>query len=306
MSGLLRFLPVYQTRVWGGRSLETLFHRTLPSGDPIGESWELSARDEAPSRDADGTTLAAHWTEHRDWFGKDAPAGDRFPLLVKLLDARDDLSLQVHPPAALAPSLGGEPKTEAWVFLHCEPGAAIYAGLKAGVTRATFEQAIAEGRVAECFHRIEPRVGDVMFLPSGRVHAIGAGNVILEVQQNSDTTYRVYDWDRVGLDGKPRELHVEASLKCIDFDDHEPALAVRDGACLVKCDLFSIWEWTESSTAEIATAFAGRFASVFVMDGRLEIAGEELGQGDSAVVKAGDAFASARWLEVGRAFVSGF
>jgi mannose-6-phosphate isomerase len=145
-------------------------------------------------------------------------------LLVKIIDAQDKLSLQVHPPANIAAKLGGEPKTEMWYVAEAAPGAEIFVGLKHGVTRAEFERHIADGTVAECFHRIESKKDAALFLPSGRVHAIGGGNVIFEVQQNSDTTYRVYDWHRVGLDGKPRELHVAQSLASIDFNDFEPRL----------------------------------------------------------------------------------
>src|SRR5450755_101752 len=157
--------------------------------------------------------------------GNAKPAGGNpFPLLSKNPDAREKLSLQVHPPANKAAALGGEPKTEMWHIAEAAPGAELYAGLKRGVTRAAFEKKIQTGGVAECFHRLPVRVGDTMFLPSGRVHAIGDGLVIFEIQQNSDTTYRVFDWNRVDLDGKPRELHIAQSLASIDFNDFEPKL----------------------------------------------------------------------------------
>jgi len=159
-----------------------------------------------------------------DLLGEARPQGGRFPLLIKILDAQDKLSLQVHPPPAIAAELGGEPKTEMWYVAEAAPGAELYVGLKRGVTRAEFEQRIVAGTVAECFHRVSVRSGDAMFLPSGRVHALGVGLVIFEIQQNSDTTYRVFDWNRLGLDGKPRELHVPQSLASIDFDDYEPSL----------------------------------------------------------------------------------
>ena len=127
-------------------------------------------------------------------------------------------------PASKAAELKGEPKTEMWFIADAAPGAELFVGLKRGVTRAEFEKKIADGSVAECFHRVPVRAGDTMFLPSGRVHAIGAGLVIFEIQQNSDTTYRVFDWNRIGLDGKPRELHVAQSLASIDFNDFEPKL----------------------------------------------------------------------------------
>lgn len=152
-----------------------------------------------------------------------APAGS-FPVLIKILDAQETLSVQVHPPARLAKELGGEPKTEMWFITHTMPEAALYVGLKNGVTRHDFEQHIATGTVADALHKVETKTGDCMMLPSGRLHAIGAGNVLFEIQQNSDTTYRVFDWNRLGLDGKPRELHVPQSLASIDFDDFEPSL----------------------------------------------------------------------------------
>lgn len=235
-SSLLHFSPLYQTRVWGGRRLETVLGRTLPDDRPFGEAWELVDREREQSVVASGpwagTTLHALWADHRAAvFGRaHASAGAaRFPLLIKILDCVDDLSIQVHPPAAVAPSLGGEPKTEMWYVAHADPGAHIYAGLRAGVTRTSFERALADGSVASQVHRIEARTGDSLFVPSGRLHALGAGLLIYEIQQSSDTTYRVFDWNRLGLDGRPRELHVPQSLACIDFDDLEPALDRTDG-----------------------------------------------------------------------------
>ncbi len=234
--GLLHFAPIYQTRVWGGRRLETVLARELPDAQPYGESWELVDR---PSEQSVvtagplvGATLHELWTEHRvPVFGEAyaSATSSRFPLLIKVLDCVDDLSIQVHPPAVIAPSLGGEPKTEMWYVAHADPGARIYAGLRAGVSRADFEQALAGGSVADAVHRIEARTGASLFVPSGRLHALGAGLLIYEIQQNSDTTYRVFDWNRLGLDGQPRTLHVEQSLACIDFDDVEPSLAETDG-----------------------------------------------------------------------------
>ena len=234
----LRFQPIFKERVWGGRDLEELYQKTLPPNVPIGESWEITDRPEGVSVVANGPLNGKdlRWLmEHRtgELLGSVRPQAGRFPLLVKILDAQEKLSLQVHPPAAIAPQLGGEPKTEMWYVAHARPGAELYVGLRRGVTRAEFQRKIKDGSVAECFHRLPVQGGDVMFLPSGRVHAIGAGIVIFEIQQNSDTTYRVFDWNRVGLDGKPRDLHVEQSLRCINFDDFEPALirgAIEPGA----------------------------------------------------------------------------
>lgn len=132
--------------------------------------------------------------------------------------------MQVHPPAAIAASLGGEPKTEMWYVANAGPGAELFVGLKSGVTRAEFEQKIASQTVAECFHRIPVTAGDSVFLQSGRVHALGANIMIFEVQQNSDTTYRVFDWNRVDASGKRRDLHIAQSLASIDFNDFQPGL----------------------------------------------------------------------------------
>jgi mannose-6-phosphate isomerase len=224
------FQPIFKERVWGGREIERLYGKKLPPGAPIGESWEISDRPGDASVIANGPFAGKNlrWlmeNHARELLGDAKAAGRyRFPLLCKILDARDKLSLQVHPPGNKAAELGGEPKTEMWFIADAAPGAELYVGLKRGVTRAEFERKIRDGSVAECFHRLPVKPGDSMFLPSGRVHAIGAGLVIFEIQQNSDTTYRVFDWNRVGLDGQPRELHVVESLASIDFGDFEPPL----------------------------------------------------------------------------------
>jgi len=249
----LSFRPTFKQRVWGGRELERLYHKPLPPGVPIGESWEISDRQGDVSVVVNGPLAGKdlRWLmEHHgtDLLGDAQPLSGRFPLLVKILDAQEKLSLQVHPPAATASALGAEPKTEMWYVAEAAPGAELYVGLKRGVTRAEFERKVQDGTVAECFHRVSVQAGDAMFLPSGRVHALGAGLVVFEIQQNSDTTYRVFDWNRLGLDGKPRELHIPQSLASIDFSDYEPSLAprasARDGAhkvrLLVSDPLFTV------------------------------------------------------------------
>ena len=223
------FHPILKERVWGGRKLESLYHKPLPPDVPIGESWEITDRPEGVSVIANGPLAGKNlrWLMEQhaaDLFGAAHPIPKTFPLLVKILDAREKLSLQVHPPTALAAQLGGEPKTEMWYFTECTPEAGLFVGLKRGVTREEFEQKIADGTVADCFHHVGVQAGDAMFLPSGRVHALGAGSVLFEIQQNSDTTYRVFDWNRTGLDGKPRDLHIAQSLASIDFNDFEPPL----------------------------------------------------------------------------------
>jgi mannose-6-phosphate isomerase len=225
----LTFHPLFKERVWGGRNFERLYQKSLPPTIPIGESWEITDRPEGVSVIANGPLAGKdlRWLmEHyrHELLGDAADCAGRFPLLIKLLDAQDALSLQVHPPASVAARLQGEPKTEMWYIADAQPGACLFVGLKAGVTPADFEQAIQRGTVADCVQRVPVKTGDAMFLPSGRLHAIGAGLVIFEIQQSSDTTYRVFDWNRAGFDGKPRELHVTQSLGSIDFHDIEPSL----------------------------------------------------------------------------------
>jgi mannose-6-phosphate isomerase len=203
--------------------------RALPpaSEGPIGESWEIVDRPEAQSVVRGGTlngfSLRRVITEHgADIMGPKWPATKAFPVLVKWLDCRERLSLQVHPPASVAQELKGQSKTENWYIAHTAPDAHLIVGLKRGVTREKFERAITDGTVEDCVHHFKVAAGDSILVHSGQVHAIDAGNLILEIQENSDTTFRVYDWGRVGLDGLPRKLHVAESLRSIDWNDFEP------------------------------------------------------------------------------------
>ena len=226
-----KFIPTPIERVWGGDALKR-YGKPVPAGKRIGESWEISDRDDVQSVVANGPDagktlrqlIQAHGAQ---LLGSNCDKAGRFPLLIKLLDARERLSLQVHPPAAVAAKLGGEPKTEMWYVLEAEPDAHLIAGLRRGVKRADFIRALVQHpdaiKLEDCIYRFPVSAGDCFFVPSGRMHAIDAGVVLVEIQQNSDTTYRVYDWGRVGLDGKPRQLHVKESLACIDFQDFEPA-----------------------------------------------------------------------------------
>jgi len=312
---ILTFAPLYQTRVWGGRRLETLFGRKLPdAGTPYGESWEISDREleQSVCTLPDGLRVSLHelWTQHREAvFGKRLMqhSSPTYPLLMKILDACDDLSIQVHPPAAVASELGGEPKTEMWFVLHADPGAKIYAGLRGGMTREVFEESIRTGSVADTVQMLEPRAGDCLFIPSGLIHAIGAGLVIYEVQQNSDTTYRVFDWNRVGLDGKPRALHVQESLASIDFTSSPPSFQKADSqGRLIACEFFEIREADSSPVTRLGKA--GEHLVVAMIEGQMTAAGKTLRAGEFALVpaclgddargikKAGEG--NARWLEI--------
>ena len=244
---LMSFTPLYMERVWGGRGLELKLGRKLPEGKVIGESWELVDREGEQSVVAEGTHKGKTIRElleggAADILGPGREGSRPFPILIKWLDCQDRLSLQVHPPAAIAPILGGEPKTENWYIADCDEDASLIVGLKQGVTREQFTKALKDNKVAACVHRFPVKPGDSILVESGRMHAIDAGNLILEIQQNSDTTYRVYDWGRVGLDGAPRQLHLEESLQSIDFDDYEPeTLKIVPGAqTLADCKEFRI------------------------------------------------------------------
>ncbi len=224
---IIKFIPLYQERVWGGRDLEKHLQRSLPKSGVFGESWEVVDRPEAQSVVANGeysgNTLRTLIKEHAATIMGPSWNPERtFPILVKWLDCQERLSLQVHPPMRIAPELKGEPKTECWFIAECAEGAGLLAGLRKGVTQKTFEDALAKNELEPLCHRFPIHKGDHIFIPSGRIHAIDAGNLILEIQQNSDTTYRVYDWGRVGLDGKPRQLHINQSIQSIDFTDFEP------------------------------------------------------------------------------------
>ncbi len=270
----LRFTPLYMQRVWGGRELERQYGRQLPDAAPYGESWEIVDREDEQSIVADGplagTSLHELWTTRRDEiFGAGMPDTPRFPLLIKVLDARDDLSIQVHPPAAIAPALGGEPKTEMWYIADADPGATLYVGLRAGITREEFETAIRAGSVAEVVHAIRPATGESIFIPSGRLHAIGGGFLIHEIQQNSDTTYRVFDWNRMGLDGKPRQLHVEESLRSIDFNDYEPGMDRPDGTVIAECGHFRVEKLELTEGEGFSNPDARRFSIISIAEGRV-------------------------------------
>ena len=251
----LRFKPLYRQYIWGGCKFQALFGRDLPPGETFAESWETVDHDEDQSivefGPLAGKTL--HELVSSDPVGFFGAADSakrltqvkgRFPLLMKYLDAKLPLSVQVHPDDEAAarlnpPDLG---KTEAWLVLHSEPGSKIYSGLKEGVGRATFEKAIREGTAEECLHCFEPAAGDCLFIRAGTVHALGAGSVVLEIQEASDTTFRLYDWNRVGTDGKPRPLHIEQGLAAVDFtlgpvNPTRPDASL-DSVNLVTCDWF--------------------------------------------------------------------
>ncbi|MDZ7615986.1 MAG: type I phosphomannose isomerase catalytic subunit [Patescibacteria group bacterium] len=282
----LRFQPILKQYLWGGRRLGLLLNKPLGQGEDYAESWEVVDHGEDQSvvdcGPLAGMTLGQLTRERgEELLGCPNPLG-RFPLLLKFLDARKTLSVQVHPndeqAAMQTPPDAG--KTEAWVVLAAEPGSLIYAGLKPDVDLAALRQAIHEGTCEQLLHRFEPAVGDCVFLPAGTVHALGAGIVVAEIQQSSNTTYRLFDWNRMGPDGKPRQLHVEEALRVVDL---QRGPVVPRCPCagrppwrelLVECDLFHL-QRTRLTTARL---FGGdhRCQIVSVLEGTVRVAADSL------------------------------
>lgn len=298
MHELLRFEPLYQERVWGGRGLESALGRKLPGKKPIGEAWEIVDRPEAQSLVSQGrhsgkTLRQLIETHAADLMGPGWDQKKPFPILVKWLDCRERLSLQVHPPAAIAPQLKGEPKTETWYIADTQPGASLLVGLKKGVAREQFEQALKDNALEPLVHRFPVAEGDSILVRSGQIHAIDAGNLILEIQQNSDTTYRVYDWGRVGLDGKPRQLHVKESLASIKWDDFEPApvRAAPTSGVIAECEEFRIRR-VVLDPGEALPFEAGEQPRILsVVTGELQGPGKHvLARGENAVLPYAGAF----------------
>jgi mannose-6-phosphate isomerase len=284
----LTFRPIFMERIWGARRIETEFGKKLPPNVKIGESWEIVDRPEAQSIVANGPlkgkTLHDLWTQDRQSIFGNVPEAPRFPLLIKLLDAHEKLSLQVHPPEKVASILGGEPKTEFWYVVAADSGAELFLGLREPITRDQFEKALREGTAADYVHKIRVKPGDAVFLPSGRIHAVGAGNLLIEIQQNSDTTYRVFDWNRVDDKGKPRQLHIQQALQCINFKDVAPKLVEPQGELLVRHELFEIQKWNLDSPRKSAPL--GQFAVVCCLTGQLACANVDLAPGEFFLVPA--------------------
>lgn len=241
----LKFKSIYKERIWGGRSLHTLFAKDLPEDVKIGESWELADLPDDKSVVTNGPltgkTLRDVVLEQTQALTGQTDSPLPFPLLIKLLDAQDVLSVQVHPDHATCERTGqGDPKTECWYIIDAEPGACIYKGLRPGVTKTQFKDAIENGTVEDLLIKLPVQVGECHFLPTGTVHAIGAGLLIAEIQQPSDTTYRVFDWNRVDDRGQARELHIDQALDSIHFDPSDDDLTVKSIGRLVDCEFFRV------------------------------------------------------------------
>lgn len=297
----LVFEPVYKDYIWGGDWIIRKYGRSAPPG-VYAESWEVSDREDGMSVVRGGPMAGRSLRDAiREWGAallgsrvRDA----RFPLLIKLIDSRERLSVQVHPDDASAARHGGEAKTEMWYVLDCEPGAGVFAGLKPGVDAGAFQRAMEEKRFRDILTRVPVKAGDAIFIPGGLVHAIDAGCLLLEVQQNSNTTYRIYDWDRVGPDGKSRPLHIAEAMKVIRWDLGDaarvtpkplPAANGNTRALVVESPYFRVEKIALAGPQDVS-GDGSAFQVVFVVSGNARIvwggASEALPPGTSCLVPA--------------------
>ncbi len=301
----LRFAPVYFEKVWGDHRFATVMGRDVPSTQTLGESWEVSDHPHGKSVIVNGPL---HGTTLHDLMRRAPEAllgahvltrrAEVFPLLVKYLDANDSLSVQVHPDDAYALAHEGElGKTEMWYVLHADPDATLIAGLREGVTREEFQRALALGHPADLLHRLPVKTGDALLIPAGRIHALLPGLLILEIQENSDTTYRLYDWDRPGLDGQPRPLHIEQAMAVANWADYQvqpvvervELLGINRRSQLAACEYFVVDKYVLAG--ECVFAFPGdRFHILNCVAGRAALTwtggSELLHYGDSMLIPA--------------------
>jgi mannose-6-phosphate isomerase len=278
----LRFDPIYQYRLWGGRRLADLLTKKLPAG-PVGEAWVLSDRDDHASHVSDGAlkgrTIAQLLAQFpHEVMGRLAGKFARFPLLLKFLDAEKMLSVQVHPH-------GKNGKTEAWVVLEAGADSRIYAGLSHGTTENDLRSAVANGTVAEKLESFHPATGDAFFIPGGTVHSLGGGVVVFEVQQNSDVTYRLYDWGHIDENtGTTRPLQVEQALEAVNFSANEGGFAKPAGQNLIDCTYFDVSRISGNSPFPVGKASVPSVLVCTEGVGRIE--GGETGY----AVKKGDVY----------------
>ena len=284
----LKFRPIFKERIWGGQKLRE-FGKDIPAGKKIGESWELADLPDDKSiisnGELAGQTLGSVIEKYPKEITGDEKVWRPFPLLIKLLDAEGILSVQVHPDEQTCERLGkGEPKTECWYIIAAAPGAVIYKGLKKGVSKDKFAEAIKEGSVAELLAKVAVEAGQCHFLPAGTAHSIGAGLLIAEIQTPSDTTYRVFDFNRVDDAGKARELHIEEALESIHFGACRDNLSVTTAGRLVDCEYFKVDKGRQAKGSELRLS-VGRMKTLVILAGSGTILGAE---GNPVEFKAGD------------------
>jgi mannose-6-phosphate isomerase len=272
-----RLEPTFSLRPWGIRSLAPLFPEKINLAEPIGEAWMTGNESRFVDGAFAGKTLGEAWPAMPpEWTGASLDRGAAFPLLVKFIFSEDKLSVQVHPDDAYAAKHenGGRGKTEMWYAMNARPGAEVLAGLRPEVTRESFEKAIAAGTAEDCLVHVPVRAGDVVFVPAGTTHTIGAGLVLCEIQQQSDTTYRVYDYNRRDVKGNTRELHIEKALEVIRFGEQlggkiTPVLTESDGVAktyFVACPYFATAKWEFAGRAAASTS-RERFELLIFLEG---------------------------------------
>ena len=288
-----KIIPALKSYIWGGNKLKNEFN-VKSDAETIAEAWSLSVHPDGTSMLENGLSLQEYLEENSAYTGKNSEKFERFPLLIKLIDASDNLSVQVHPDDEYALSNEGEyGKTEMWYIADCDEDAFIYYGFNRNVSREEYEKAIADNTVEDILNRVKVKKGDMFFIPSGTVHAIGKGNVICEIQQNSNTTYRVYDYDRRDKNGNARELHIEKAvevsnlsktsgkaeiLKTEEFDGYKKTY-------LGGCKYFASEKYEVESSAMVEITDMS-FNCLTVLEGECEIAGIEAKKGESVFVPA--------------------
>ncbi len=294
----VKLSPAFKDYIWGGDKLKRKFNKQSPL-EKIAESWELSAHKDGQSVIADGEYRGLTLQEYlmvqgEHILGTCCEKYNYFPLLIKLIDAKGDLSVQVHPSDAYALKHEGEyGKTEMWYILDCEEGASLYYGFAESITREVYEAAIREGKLTDILNRVPVKRGDVFFIPAGTVHAIGAGIMICEIQQNSNTTYRVYDYNRRDKDGNLRPLHIEKALavSCLDKSPALPEIPDGDNVLLAECDYFAVRRLRLGHQQTILTGTES-FTSLLVTEGQGYLVWEdgrmEFSKGDSIFIPAAD------------------
>ena len=280
----LRFVPVYQQYMWGGRRLETVLGRQLESDGVYAESWDVADHDNGQSiveaGPLAGSSLRRLLADHGQFLLGKHHRRTRFPLLLKFLDACRNLSVQVHPDDATAARMGlSDPgKTEAWLIVEAQPGSKLWAGFSCPMDRQTLKTALETGNLEQYLHCIEPKAGDCIFIPAGTVHALGAGLLVAEIQQTSDATFRLFDWNRLGADGKPRQLHVAEGLEATDYSrgpvsPRQPRPTATPGlGRLVECPQFVLDRWDISE--EVSVGGDGRFHILTVIEGSVTVSGD--------------------------------
>lgn len=305
MKEILIFKPIYKTVLWGGSRIAALKgDGSVPAGK-IGESWELSAVEGYESTVAQGEYKGLTLSELTKELGVSLVGrnsincfGNEFPILIKIIDAAADLSVQVHPDDVLAAQRGiGRGKIEMWYSLHAEPQAYLYSGFTKPVSREEFCRRAADGSIMDVLRKYHPRRGDVFFLPSGRIHSIGAGNMVVEIQESSDATYRIYDYNRIDTDGLPRRLHIDESLDAVLHADVTPESVpnaqprTAESQILAQCSLFTVELTGVRGSHTVDLSRRDSFTAVVVTEGTLRFyAGAntvELGTGFSALIPAG-------------------